>query len=288
MSDQSSPFASSKNGLLFNEVAALYDAIRPGYPEALVGDIVSFAGLTAGARVLEIGCGTGQATISFASRGLQMVCLEPGPDLARFAQKNLAAYEKVRVVCESFESWQLEPEPFDLVFSANAIQWVQPAVRFTKTAQALRPGGVLALFRNIALRSKSPPHNSIQLLKPKEPRRWPRENELRRSMPFRSAKKLRYTWEQQYDAASYVNLLRTLYPYCSWPDSQRKSIFDTARKTIEIHGGNITVPYVTQLLMARVNEKLSYWNRLINGRLQWQQMLDAKVSIYLGRSTRGR
>ena len=54
--------------LVFGEVADLYDRSRPGYPASLVDEVVSYAGLTAGDAVLEVGCGTGKATVPFAAR----------------------------------------------------------------------------------------------------------------------------------------------------------------------------------------------------------------------------
>ncbi len=53
----------------FDRAALLYDEARPGYPEALFDDVVSLSRLPPGGRILEIGCGTGQATLPFACRG---------------------------------------------------------------------------------------------------------------------------------------------------------------------------------------------------------------------------
>src|SRR2546427_238382 len=61
---------------VFGEVADLYDRARPGYPEALVDDVLECCGLPA-PRVLEVGAGTGKATVAFAARGLEIVALEP-------------------------------------------------------------------------------------------------------------------------------------------------------------------------------------------------------------------
>jgi 16S rRNA A1518/A1519 N6-dimethyltransferase RsmA/KsgA/DIM1 with predicted DNA glycosylase/AP lyase activity len=61
----------------FDEVGAQYDRYRPGYPDQLFDDLVSLSGISHDERVLEIGCGTGQATRALARRGFSMSCLEP-------------------------------------------------------------------------------------------------------------------------------------------------------------------------------------------------------------------
>ena len=61
---------------VFDEIAELYDRARPGYPEALVDDVVALSGIAPGGRILEIGSGTGKATEAFARRGFRIVCLE--------------------------------------------------------------------------------------------------------------------------------------------------------------------------------------------------------------------
>jgi tRNA A58 N-methylase Trm61 len=47
---------------LFDQVARLYEATRPGYPPELAEFVAATAGIGAGAAVLEVGCGTGQLT----------------------------------------------------------------------------------------------------------------------------------------------------------------------------------------------------------------------------------
>jgi ubiquinone/menaquinone biosynthesis C-methylase UbiE len=43
-----------------NQVANVYKAARPDYPDALVDDVVSYAALKPNDAILEVGCGTGQ------------------------------------------------------------------------------------------------------------------------------------------------------------------------------------------------------------------------------------
>jgi SAM-dependent methyltransferase len=53
----------------FDEDAERYERARPGYPAELLDDLAALTGLRAGDRVLEIGPGTGQATVPLARRG---------------------------------------------------------------------------------------------------------------------------------------------------------------------------------------------------------------------------
>jgi len=87
----------------FDEVAELYDRARPGYPPELFDDLVALAGLGPASRVLEIGCGTGQATIPLVERGLDMTCLELGQSLAAVARQRLAG--RADVVVGDFDVW---------------------------------------------------------------------------------------------------------------------------------------------------------------------------------------
>ena len=54
---------------IFDQAALDYDEVRPGYPEELIEDVISISAIPKDGRILEIGCGTGQATIPFAKRG---------------------------------------------------------------------------------------------------------------------------------------------------------------------------------------------------------------------------
>jgi ubiquinone/menaquinone biosynthesis C-methylase UbiE len=58
-----------RTGAVFNEVAELYDRVRPTYPGELFEDLVAITGLGQQSSVLEVGCGTGQATRSLAALG---------------------------------------------------------------------------------------------------------------------------------------------------------------------------------------------------------------------------
>jgi SAM-dependent methyltransferase len=129
----------------FDSAADRYDAARPDYPEELFDDLVRVAGLEPGARLLEIGCATGKATLPLLRRGFSVVCVELGPELADQARRNLIGLP-VEINVEPFETWQNPAGAFDLVFAATSWHWVDPELRYRKAHELLRPGGHLAFW----------------------------------------------------------------------------------------------------------------------------------------------
>lgn len=125
----------------FGEDAELYDRVRPVYPSALYDDLAALV-RPERPRVLEIGCGTGQATAPMVERGWPVTAVELSPELAAVTRRKLPRAE---VITAAFEDWRLPPERFDLVLSATAFHWIDPDVRVAKSADALRAGGVLAV-----------------------------------------------------------------------------------------------------------------------------------------------
>jgi trans-aconitate methyltransferase len=133
----------------FDQVASVYRASRPDYPEALIADVVSYAGLQANDPVLEVGWGTGQATKSFAARGLQILALDPGPEMIRAARETLASFPNVELIETTFEAWPADKAPFRLLIAAQSWHWVSPELRFVNAAKVLSPDGSLAVFGHV-------------------------------------------------------------------------------------------------------------------------------------------
>jgi ubiquinone/menaquinone biosynthesis C-methylase UbiE len=130
---------------LFDSVARLYQDSRPGYPSQMVEFVVATAGLDAGSSVLEIGCGTGQLTERLACSGFGLTAIDIGPSLIAAARKRVDD-PAVSFEVSSFEDLAAPDASFDLIISAAAFHWIDPEVRFAKSARLLRPGGWLALL----------------------------------------------------------------------------------------------------------------------------------------------
>jgi ubiquinone/menaquinone biosynthesis C-methylase UbiE len=130
---------------LFDGVAGLYEACRPGYPDHMVEFVVATAGLDAGARVLEVGCGTGQLTECLAGFGFSLTAIDIGPSMIDAAKRRLEG-SAVSFQVASFEDLDAAGASFDLIVSGAAFHWIDPEVRFAKSARLLRPGGWLAVL----------------------------------------------------------------------------------------------------------------------------------------------
>jgi SAM-dependent methyltransferase len=144
-------------GRVFNEVPELYDRVRPTYPDELFADLVAITGMDRWSSVLEVGCGTGQATRSLAALGYSVTAIEPGTGMAALARQRLAAFGNVEVENSTFEEWDDGGRRFDVLVAASAWHWVDPSIGWRRAYDVLRPGGWVALLGNVVVRRPGEP-----------------------------------------------------------------------------------------------------------------------------------
>jgi SAM-dependent methyltransferase len=247
----------------FNAVASLYDACRPGYPAALFDALFTRARCSRGARALEIGCGTGQATRVLADRGLCVLALEPGEQLAALAQQNLSAFPDVEVQSETFEQASLDTASFDLVIAAQSFHWIAPEVSFSKSWRVLRPGGALAIIGNAVSLNRPPAFRDIDtayathaptIVGPPVTRWYaadgPLEGLMREAEGFRPPQVERFPWTERYSAHRYCDLLRTHSDHQLLKAEQREGLLAAVSEIIESQGGGIEIEYEANLYLA--------------------------------------
>jgi SAM-dependent methyltransferase len=144
-------------GRVFEDVPELYDRVRPTYPDELFAELVAITGMHARSAVLEVGCGTGQATRSLAALGCSVTAIEPGPGLAALARQRLATSPNVEVETSSFEEWDDRGRLFDVVVAASSWHWVDPSIGWRRAHDVLRPGGWMALLGHVVVRRPGEP-----------------------------------------------------------------------------------------------------------------------------------
>ncbi|MCL2445296.1 MAG: class I SAM-dependent methyltransferase [Oscillospiraceae bacterium] len=148
--------------LTFNEVPAEYDRLRPRYTAELFADVIRFSALDATKHALEIGIGTGQATLPFLQTGCAITAVEIGDRLAQFSREKFAAFSRFSVINQDFELAELEGNSYDLVYSASAFHWIAPEVGLPKVLRLLKPGGVFAWISVQPTYAQQHMHTEIQ------------------------------------------------------------------------------------------------------------------------------
>ena len=262
---ESSGLPGREQRTVFGEAAELYDRARASYPEALVNDVVAHSSHVP-RRALEVGAGTGKATVAFAAQGLEIVALEPSVPMAEVLARNCAGFPRVQIRTTTLENWPTEEAAFGLVFSAQAWHWVDPNIRYKKAARALVPGGTLALFwhrpdwsgealrdeldrlyRRLApdLRAKNPGFPGL------DPLIVDPEADVRGSGLFGDVEWRLYRWEGRLTSDSFVELLLTQSDHRLYEAAKRERLLDAVRELVEAHGGHVTVPHATRLVLAR-------------------------------------
>jgi SAM-dependent methyltransferase len=251
----------------FEQSARIYHDARPGYPEELFDDLVALSGIPLGGRVLEIGCGTGLATLPLARRGYSIHCIELGEQLAAVAREHLAAYPAVSVEVGMFEKTAVEEAAYDLAVSATAWHWIPQPAGYRNVAKALRPGGSIAIWRHEHVWSAAGGDFWIDVQELYERHMPGTEPGLRLQHPdaftgeadaidasglFGPVTLRRYVWDIEYDAESYLRLLSTYSGHIDLAEPNRTRLFQGIADLINgPYGGRIVKGYMAILHVAR-------------------------------------
>jgi SAM-dependent methyltransferase len=209
-----------QHGLSFGAVARLYDQTRPSYPAELFAHI---AGHLAGPRVLEVGAGTGKATVGLTALGLEVTCIEPDAAMAAVLAERTALGPPVRIEVGTFETFSTTVT-YDGLLSATAWHWTDPKTRMDRAADLLRPGGGLALFWNsgmlmqegaaqaihaiyddFALSDRNRPGEPVvaaDFAEMQDPNTWPGD-EIAAHPSFEYLGTSLFPWRQQFTGAEY-------------------------------------------------------------------------------------
>jgi SAM-dependent methyltransferase len=127
--------------LSFGSAAAAYERGRPSYPPEAIDWLLP----TGARKVLDLGAGTGKLTTRLVERGLDVVAVDPIPDMLEVLRASLP---ETRALLGTAEEIPLEDNSVDAVLVAQAWHWVDPERAIPEVARVLRPGGRLGLVWN--------------------------------------------------------------------------------------------------------------------------------------------
>ena len=249
----------------FDEAALEYDEARPSYPDQLIQDVIDLSRIPKRGSILEIGCGTGQATIQFARRGYTMLCLDIGKRLTLIAKKKCQNYPLARIINTSFEKWKPAIAAFDLLISATAFHWIPPEIGYPKAAQVLKQSGYIALFWNTHPTPYTGFFEDVQMIyagfspellrqakSPTEIMVQEQEKQLQQSGLFETVQVKNYSWSKTYTTEEYLRLLDTFSDHGMLEAERRNQLYAEIGKLLDTkYDGKVERPYQSILLIAK-------------------------------------
>jgi SAM-dependent methyltransferase len=231
----------------FGAVARDYDRARPTYADALVDDIVA---LLPGTAVVEVGAGTGKATVLFGVRGLEIAAIEPDPQMAAVLTENCRELPNVTVTVSGFEEFQAT-RLYDGLIAAQSWHWTDPAIRWAKAASLLRTGGLIALFWNRTLAHLTPLAPAIteiyrrhgikasnDLSPDTTPPAWPRD-EMEKQPTLVDVEVREYSSVHNYSTQEWCDYMASTSNLLILDPAKRLAVLAEVARVIDDEGGGV-------------------------------------------------
>ncbi|MEA4832676.1 MAG: class I SAM-dependent methyltransferase [Oscillospiraceae bacterium] len=257
----------------FDTVAKEFDRWSPTYNSELYKDLFAYKEINMNSNVLEIGIGTGQATVPILRTGCNLTAVELGKNLAEFTRNKFKEYKNFSVKNMAFQDFCAESSSFDMIYSAGAFHWIPEELGYEKVFDMLKPGGVFArctihpYYRNNNRQEKL--FDDIQkayklhynpIYHPADPSEIFHEYSAEQA-EARAQISLKYGFtdiafkmyyrERTYAAEDYTSLISIYSDHIALPKSNRVALCNDIKKAINAHGGNIVLRDVIDIEMAR-------------------------------------
>ena len=133
---------------LFSGTAEYYRRFRVPYPEVLLSQLRSKAGLTGHGRLLDLGCGTGEIAVPLAPYFDEIVGVDVEPEMLREAGRRavLAGCSNIHWHHGSAMDYSASRQSFELITVGAAFHWMDRERLARKCQDWLVPGQPLAIL----------------------------------------------------------------------------------------------------------------------------------------------
>lgn len=246
----------------FDEVAELYDRVRPGHPDAVIDEVAARLPDLSGERLLEVGCGTGQATAPLAARGVSIHAIDRGASLVDVARRRLAGADVTFEVAD-FLTWA-PGRRFPAALAAQCWHWIPAALGLDRAAELLHAGAPLLLLWTLD-RSEGTAfwRDTLPIYEEflpdagdQPPRTLPRITEerlagLRAHDAFTGVEVVRHPWTRTWADGTYLDLMRTQSPVRALDEDARSRFLAAVADVVDAHGGAVTRHLESLLLVGR-------------------------------------
>ncbi|CDO87239.1 SAM-dependent methyltransferase [Mycobacterium triplex] len=235
--------------LSFGAAAAAYERGRPSYPPEAIDWL-----LPRGARqVLDLGAGTGKLTTRLVERGLDVVAVDPIPDMLEVLSASLP---ETRAVLGTAEEIPLEDNSVDAVLVAQAWHWVDPERAIPEVARVLRPGGRLGLVWNTRDERLGWVRELGQIIgSDGDGRRF----DVTLPPPFTDRQRHQVEWTNYLTPQALIDLVASRSYCITSPTEVRTQTLDRVRELLATHPAlanstGLAMPYVTVCIRATLSD----------------------------------
>jgi SAM-dependent methyltransferase len=233
-----------ERSLSFGSAAAAYERGRPSYPPEAIDWL-----LPAGARqVLDLGAGTGKLTTRLVERGLDVVAVDPIPDMLEVLRD---ALPETRALLGTAEGIPLPGNSVDAVLVAQAWHWVDPARAVPEVARVLRPGGRLGLVWNTRDERLGWVRELGEIIGSDDDGRL----DVTLPAPFTALERHRVEWTNYLTPQALIDLVASRSYCITSPAEVRTRTLDQVRELLAGHPAlanstGLALPYVTVCIRA--------------------------------------
>jgi ubiquinone/menaquinone biosynthesis C-methylase UbiE len=129
-------------GAVFDPIADFYERYRTGYSPELFAALEEH-GARAGARVLDVGCGTALAGAQLVRQGCELVGVDISAPMLDYARRRVP--DAIFSVAAA-EALPFADQGFDVVMVSQAFHWFDRVRATQEMLRVVRPGGLIAVF----------------------------------------------------------------------------------------------------------------------------------------------
>jgi len=250
----------------FNDVPELYHRYRPGYPEEVFSRMAQVTGLVAGDRFLEVGAGSGKATLCLLTAGYHVTALEPAAGLRLILQREHQSNCNLEIKSFRLEDYS-GPAQFAAVFAAQSFHWPDPKVKYVQSSKLLRDDGWLITLWNLQYRFDSPLREQLDQAYSRymPPRQQPFntrnetpeqvlknfQREVDSSGLFLPSSTISAPNSIQLTTRDYLGFLSTHSDHRELSEEQRNNLLKAIEEILDKKEGEIEISYLTGMILAK-------------------------------------
>ena len=235
----------------FEEVAELYERVRPTYPDEAVTWLADQLAVGPDSTVLDLGAGTGKLTRAFVGLAGRVVAVEPGPEMLAQLRRVVPGAEALLGAAEAIP---LEDDTVDAVVCGQSFHWFRRDEAMREMRRVLRPGGGLGLIWNTRDNEDPVQAEVTNLLAPFVP---PGREALPTSARRFAAANVpdlitaEFRFEQELDSDALAGRLLSISFVAAAPGEQQRELEQQLRTLVAAHGGRVPFRYRTEAYVTR-------------------------------------